>query len=191
MEKLEQLQQTHKSYSSRITSKQSRFRAHGGLRECVGALCNQAIKGPNSTKLCIEPQRLGMSIEQFFKQISTQKLDISDAPSMRPPTGSRAIVDGTIAYIEAIKKSIDANEINLVGNPIVKPTCPFVAAANLNDVRQRSGESLLTERNLAALTLRPEVFAWVPENIFPGVHMKCPACQVRRWVKGPSKKIDE
>ncbi len=118
-----------------------------------------------------------MSIEQFFKKISAQRLDNSGAPSMCPPAGSSATVGSTIAYTESIKKSIDANQINIVGNPIVKQTCPFVAAARLNDVRQRGGESLLTEQEVAALTLRPEVFAWVPENIFPGVRMKCPACE--------------
>ncbi len=118
-----------------------------------------------------------MSIEQFFKKISVQRLDNSGAPSLCPPAGSCTTVDSTSAYTESVKKSIDANLINIVGNPIVKPTCPFVVTATLNDVRQRGGESLVTEEEVAALTLRPEVFAWVPENIFPGVRVKCPSCE--------------
>ena len=59
-----------------------------------------------------------MSIEQFFKKISAQQLDNSGAPSSCPPARSCTVVESTSAYIESVQKSIDANHLNIVGDPL-------------------------------------------------------------------------
>ena len=57
--------------------------------------------------------------------------------------------------MEFVEKSIDTNQITTPGQPTVQPISPFVRATQLNSARQLDSESLLTEQEIAELTLPP------------------------------------
>lgn len=127
-----------------------------------------------------------MSIQRFLKRIPTQQQQTGTSAAVAADLGGTAAAIGSPdEYIDEVKKGIDANRIDLTGNATIMPPCPFATAAATNDARRRSGTSLLTARDLAQLALRPVVFAWVPEKIYPGVSVKCPACKTiasrARW----------
>lgn len=128
-----------------------------------------------------------MSILSYFKRSATQQQCAPRASVAAAPGGPAAAIGSTDEYIDGIKKDIDADRLDLTGNATVVPPCPFATAKAANDARRRSGASLLTEHDLAQLALRPVVFAWVPEKIYPGVSVKCPACKTivspARWCR--------
>ena len=116
-----------------------------------------------------------MSITSFFKKSSLQRGDSNTQAAAAP----RCLADAICSpedYIDIVKTSIDANRLDITGNPVVMPPCPFATANAANEVRRRSGIGLLTTHDLAQLALRPVVYAWVPEKIYPDVRVICPAC---------------
>ena len=49
-------------------------------------------------------------------------------------------------------------------------------AAAINAQRQRDGERQIDATEALSLVMRPKVFAWAPEKIFPGRRLRCPIC---------------
>ena len=98
---------------------------------------------------------------------------------MQAAAAPRCLADAICSpedYIDIVKTSIYANRLDITGNPVVIPPCPFATANTANEVHWRSGIGLLTTHDLAQLALRPVVYAWVTEKIYPVVRVICPAC---------------
>ena len=87
-----------------------------------------------------------------------------------------AMIGNFDQYIDDVTKQIDAGVINIKGNPWVAPVHSFVAACELNAQRAHSQRALMDATEALNLALRPMVFVWAPEKIFPGLCVKCPAC---------------
>jgi hypothetical protein len=76
-------------------------------------------------------------------------------------------------------KSIDAGEMKIEGQPIIRPIAPAALANAINKQRQSSQETSLNQKELASLVLRPDVFVWVPDHIVPGLEIRCLNCSCR------------
>ena len=83
---------------------------------------------------------------------------------------------GVDEYVISIKKGIDAGWIKLKGNPIIAPIHPFTAAAALVEQTKGDGGFSICEADLLALVLKPVIFAWIPDRLFPDLVIKCPSC---------------
>ena len=118
-----------------------------------------------------------MAIRRYFKEAASPDDVQTDLYSMMPTPNIESSAHDREEYIDMIKKSINADRIKILGDPIVKPSCPFALAAELIRVRKHAGEDLLSEAEFVKLVKRPEIFAWAPEKIFPDIHVKCPTCK--------------
>ena len=94
-----------------------------------------------------------MSIISVLKRGATQQEASPSASATAAPRGFADDIDGQDEYIDNIKKNIDSSRIDLTGNPIALPPCPFATTKAGNDARQRSGNNLLEASDLARLAL--------------------------------------
>ena len=101
--------------------------------------------------------------------------------------GLPVIFESLDAYVGSVKTKIDSGHLNIAGNPIVKPANPFAMLGSARSLQCNGSATLPTAKDILALASRPTVYAWVPEKLFPGVAMKCPACQSTvtsaRWAR--------
>ena len=79
------------------------------------------------------------------------------------------------SYVKLIQRDVFYGRI-AAGSPWVRPDDPFRTAAAMNKQRHENGERCLDGDEALKLVLRPAVFVWAPEKIFPGVRVKCPSC---------------
>jgi len=85
-------------------------------------------------------------------------------------------IDDTDQYVDALKLQLQKGAQRLYGNPWIEPPNPFQVASSVNKHRSIDGEKPIDAQEALNLVLRPAVFAWVPDNIFPGQTILCPAC---------------
>ncbi len=71
------------------------------------------------------------------------------------------------AYVEMAKRTAACGQIK-AGNPWVLPDDPFQAALATNAERNTAGQRSLDAEEALNLVLRPSIFVWAPEKIFPG-----------------------
>ena len=122
-----------------------------------------------------------MSITDFFeKSRSSQQLLCSHNERL-------VAFESADDYVASVKTKIDSGRLDITGNPTIKPSNPFVILSNAKSLQRLESSISPTAENIAALSSCPSVFAWVPEKIFPGVEVKCPACKsvvtCARWAR--------
>ena len=93
-----------------------------------------------------------------------------------PPSAPKQPILEATLYIEQVKRDIMAGHIDLRGNPWVAPGDPHVEAEATNAQRQDDRELLVDPTEAWNLVLRPTMFVWTPEKIFPGFKLSCPTC---------------
>ncbi len=122
-----------------------------------------------------------MSITEFLQPRSSSQ-QLVDSRAESPLT-----FESADAYVVSVKTKIDTGRLNIAGNPIVKPANPLAMLDNAQSLRCNASATSPTAKDIWALASRPTVYAWVPEKLFPGVAMKCPACQSTvtsaRWAR--------
>ena len=116
-----------------------------------------------------------MTLRQYFGKAEPPETIQTNLNSLGQMSQLSSSARDCEEYVEIVKKNIDAGSLKVIGNPIVIPSCPFAEAAELNRVRNDTGKELLTEADVVMLVKRQEIFAWVPEKIFPGVRIICPS----------------
>ena len=97
-------------------------------------------------------------------------------PENRMLSEPRCPVADTSAYIAQLTRDITGGRIQLRENPWISPTNLFLEAASINTRRSSNGERPINSKEALNLALRPVVFAWAPDKIFPGLHLRCPVC---------------
>ena len=119
-----------------------------------------------------------MSIPQFFSkaaELGTDTVDLtSDSGVLSLNTA--APVPTMECYLKSIMEAIDAGNIGLEGQPLIRSTAPAALAKTIVKHRRSSQESLLSEEELALLVQRPDVFVWIPDRIVPGLQIQCVNC---------------
>ncbi len=110
-----------------------------------------------------------------------QQRDKTQGPQAASPHRPRGEgeVENQVADIGVYVKSIQHDVFYggvAVGSPWVCPENPFQTAAAINKKRHETGERHLDGKEALNLVLRPAMFLWAPEKIFPGVRVKCPSC---------------
>ena len=98
------------------------------------------------------------------------------APQLAPRQDSepKAPIEKVTQYIEQLQRAIKEGSVDLRGDPWIAPSNPFKEAVAINAQRRRDGERQINAIGALNLVLRPKVFAWVPEKIFPGRRLCCP-----------------
>ena len=88
-------------------------------------------------------------------------------------------------YVTALARSIDAGTVELKRSPWVHPPSPMQFAEAEKMQRQQRGEQMLNASDVSHLVLRPPVFVWAPEYLFPEMPVACPTCRrqpsEKRW----------
>jgi len=85
-------------------------------------------------------------------------------------------IEEVTRYVDKLKCAISEGRVDLRGDPWVVPGNPFQEAVAINARRQRDGERQIDATEALNLVMRPKVFAWAPEKIFPGRRLRCPIC---------------
>ena len=117
-----------------------------------------------------------MAIKSFFEKMNLQQAARSNESILDSTMEVSAPAGGSDDYLEKIKKDIDSNRISIVGNPMLKCAHPYTQLSKSNDNYTIDGHSLKAEIDVAKVAMRLDVYAWVPEKIFPDVRIKCPSC---------------
>ena len=89
----------------------------------------------------------------------------------------RKFAESTNKYIATVKRKIDAGDLALRSDPIVKPDQPISEMVPIGHRDNLTEEMPPTASEIATASSLPTVYAWVPEKIFPGIDIKCPACK--------------
>ena len=107
---------------------------------------------------------------------------VDEVSPMREPR--EPIVDIDL-YIEQIKLNISRKNIDFGDTPWVRPANPFTEAEVINAKRVANGERQINACEALNLVLRPLIFVWAPDALFPKVHILCPECSTpmddARW----------
>ena len=85
----------------------------------------------------------------------------------------------------SLARSIDAGQVTLRGNPWVDPPSSAYDVDIENAHRHSTGACLLDSTEVLKLVLRPTVFVWAPDFMYPEFQIICPSCGKkiieRRW----------
>lgn len=79
------------------------------------------------------------------------------------------------AYVAGLMQEIDAGRQDIRRSPIISNGDAVQIFAARTSERQPDGLNNLLDA-AANVVLRPSVFAWVPERLFPGLQIACPFC---------------
>ena len=79
-------------------------------------------------------------------------------------------------YIEQVKRDVMAGHIDMRGNPWVAPGNTLAEAEAINAQRRMDKEQLVDPTEAWNLVLRPTMFVWAPEKIFPDFKFTCRTC---------------
>ena len=148
-------------------------------------------------KAAAEPTRAAKMVEKSASVLdllcrSQRKLDADnvghnpprsvDAPNTSNTLEPKLPIASPQCYVFKIQRDIAAGRLDLKGNPWVFPASPFQEAFAINKERQLNGERQLDSCEALNLILRPSLFVWWPERLWPGLRIHCPRCgQLASW----------
>ena len=165
--------------SAKEVNKNAKDKNNKSISELLGASWSQQPKAtlcenPLPTNI-IETEAQGL--EQVAKRIRIQNLELS-SPSVR--------IGAADEYVAHVKQRCLRGSL-VKGQPWIKQECPIHAADQINEKRYEAQEEPIDAAEALNLVLRPSIFVWAPDQIFPGVTIRCPTCasicSFRGWGK--------
>ena len=97
--------------------------------------------------------------------------------------GLTTLASKVAAYVDRVKKEV-AQGVRVAAGPWQHPGDPLQAAIIINAQREKDGERNIDAKEALNLVLRPTMFLWAPDEIYPGTQLKCPVCgstTSRKW----------
>ena len=133
-----------------------RTRSQGERVSVFSLLCKVGAAGDQQREETLCPQAASPHCPRGKGEVKNQVADIG-------------------SYVKSIQHDVFYGRV-AAGTLWVLPDNPFHVAAAINKQRQETGERRLDGEEMLKLVLRPAMFVWAPEKIFPGVRVKCPLC---------------
>ena len=142
---------------------------------------SHARKAKEEKKKTNKPRAPSVSVFGLLCKDAPGSKQNSDTAEFLPDSSTQGVksnieaIGNSAAYVETVKRMVSRGEIK-AGSPWILPDDPFQAALATNTKRNAAGEQCIDANEALALVLRPPVFAWAPEKIFPGARASLTQC---------------
>jgi hypothetical protein len=128
------------------------------------------LRGSSSTQKAGQPSTLS--------QRDCLPLDSNsrEQAAPKPEDKTAATVDSPTLYIQKLQANISVGRLDLRGDPWVMPKDATREALETNSKRKTMGQPLINSLEAWHLVIRPKVFVWAPQQLFPSIAFPCPMC---------------